>query len=73
MKVYTESGSCYAFVVYEGSLRTHMGMKEIIVKDVENLSVGKRMTVRGYDLNIYCQVNSTPFEFTTSPIKSIEP
>ena len=73
MKVYTESGSCYVFVVSKGKLRTFMGMKEIIVTDIGNLSVGKRMTVRGYDLNIYCQVNSDPFEFTTSPIKSIEP
>ena len=73
MKVYTESGSIYTFVVFEGTLRTHMGMKEVIVESVENLKIGERMTVRGHDLNIYCQVNETPFEFTTSRIKKILP
>ena len=73
MKVYTESGSCYVFVVHDNSLRTFLNMKEVIVDTIENLKIGERMTVRGHDLNIYCRVNKDKFFFTTSKVVKIEP
>lgn len=72
MKVYTKSGSCYAFVVYEGSLRTHMKLKEIIVTQIENLEIGKELIVKGYDLNCYGQVNKSEVVMRTSTITRIE-
>lgn len=72
MKVYTKSGSCYMFLVYEGSLRTQYGVTEVIVNSIENLEVGKSMIVKGHELDMYCQVKHSLFQFTTSPIVRIE-
>ena len=72
MTVHTSSGSKYVFTMSKGKLWVLYGTKEIMVTDIENLEVGKRMTVKGYALNIYCQPDHNKFMFQTSIIVNID-
>ena len=69
--VRTKTG-IYPFMVYDNTLRVLFGTKEVIVTKLEGVFPGSRMKVTGRDLNIYNQVNSGEFFFTTSEVISIE-
>lgn len=68
MTVHTASGAKFNLHFLNGHIWGYLGTKEIQVTDIENLEVGKNMTIKGYPVDCYSRVQNYKFEFTTPTV-----